>query len=315
MSTPVTTTSTGLTRTSTESLTLRALELHKSSKADNTHFAYLSDVNQYETFCSNHGLEPFPATPSNLALWIAELETIGRKYSTINRKVYAVSSVHRSRFDTVCVDANVKDLLKGLKREKAKAKEKTSKAKAMTGDIAGIMLRSTLNKPAHHTSESARLRDARNKALILLGYAGGFRVSELLGLDIQDVSFDGVGMEITLTHSKTSDKAVVIGVARWSEDESALCPVQCMRAWLNELKNAGIDSGRVFRRINAKGTIATTPNKSGDYMTRKSVGQLLKEIARRAGVDPSAIRTHSMRRGHITQAYRNGIAEQDICKD
>lgn len=304
-------------------LAARAVDLHSQAKADNTRSAYASDVSQYETFCKDAGLEPFPATPETLALWIAEMGS-RLKYSTIQRKVYAVSAVHRARFKTVCVDDQVKSLLQGLRREKGKAKETTRKAKALTGDVAGAVIRSVRNcgKGLRNKAEAIDRRALRDRALLLLGFAGAFRVSELIQLDIEDVVFERDGMQVILTSSKTNKegKAETIGVSRWVQEPEdpknagELCPVNCLESWISELCSAGIESGRIFRRIDPAGQVATRPNKSGDFMTRKSVNETIKAAAARSGFDGAAFSTHSMRRGHITQAYRNGIAEQDIAR-
>lgn len=304
-----------------EKLFGRAEQLHNQAKADNTHAAYATDVSQYEDFCESVGATPWPATPANMAAWIADMSE-RLKYSTIQRKVYAVSSVNNERHDVDCINKSIHNLLAGLRREKGKKKETTRKAKAMTGDVTGQMLRFLTNEDARHKAEATDRREIRNRALILLGFAGAFRVSELLRLDISDVAFDQGGMVVTLTSSKTTKgkdaKAETIGVSRWVDSQKAgmgtVCPVSALQNWIRELAGAGITSGRIFRAINPAGEIKTAANKSGDFMTRKSVSDLLKDAAARAGFDGAKFSTHSMRRGHITQAYRNRIPEQDIAR-
>lgn len=305
-----------------ERLLNRAEQLHDQAKADNTHAAYAIDVKQFKAFCESVGTEAFPATPVTLAAWIADMST-KLKYSTITRKVYAVSSVHREKFKTHCINKNIHNLLAGLRREKGKSKETTRKAKAMTGDVAGQILRFLVSEDARNKGEAIQRRELRNQALILLGFAGAFRVSELLRLDIEDVQIEQHGMTVTLTSSKTNKGAKAkgsetIGISRWTDPEKAtdnvVCPVLFLEKWIEELESASINSGRIFRAINPAGNIKAKSNKSGDFMTRKSVSDLLKEAASRAGFDGAQFSTHSMRRGHITQAYKNRIPEQDIAR-
>lgn len=304
-------------------LKARAVELHAQAKADNTRSAYDTDVRQYEGFCDHAGIEPWPATPAGLAMWIGAMSDM-YKYATIARKVYGVSSRHRARFDTVCVNDQVKAVLNGLKREKAKGKEKRRKAKALTADIAGTVIANSCgqvdDKNLKHLEEAVDRRGLRDRALLLMGFTGAFRASELAGLDIEDVERDRAGIIVHLSHSKTSSEEKSIGIARWvqnPDDPSTkmdLCPVRSLDNWLEELAAAGIASGRIFRSIDAAGTIATQANNNGDMMSRQTISRIVKDAAARAGYDGHLFSSHSMRRGHITQAYRMGVPEQDIAR-
>lgn len=296
----------------------KAMRLHDAARADNTKSAYESDYRQYEAFCESVGVEPWPAKADVLALWVAEMSE-RLKATTISRRVYAVSAKHKQRgakykdkgYEVDCVNKALKDVLAGLKNTQAQRKIVTRKAKAMVGGITAVMIRA-LGEESKHAGEAKRVREARNRALLLLGFSGGFRVSEILQLDFADISFDGRGMSIRLINTKTDKSGQVkeIGIASRQDVAAGVCPVAAMHSWIDCLQAQGVTSGRVFRGVSPAGMIATTPNKNGDCMTRMSVNRLIKAAAARGGFDPKGFSTHGMRRGHITEAYLSGVPEE-----
>jgi integrase len=122
------------------------------------------------------------------------------------------------------------------------------------------------------------LKGLRDRALLLLGFGGAFRRSELVALDVSDVTFEDDGLRVTIRRSKTNQeqKAVTIAIIRGQTD---YCPMKALRAWLDA---AGVTEGAVCDFVKA------------------SAGKL--------GLDPAAYGAHSLRAGFLTSAARNGAS-------
>jgi integrase len=146
---------------------------------------------------------------------------------------------------------------------------------------------------------------ARDRALLLVGFAGAFRRSELVALDRADIHFDTEGLQVTIRGSKTDQERAgeVIGIPYGTAAET--CPVRALRAWL-----ALIDDGRpaVFRRMSRWGT----PTRS--RLTAQSVALIVKRRLVALGQDASAFAGHSLRAGLATSAAAGGATERDIMR-
>jgi integrase len=136
----------------------------------------------------------------------------------------------------------------------------------------------------------------RDRALLLLGFAGAFRRSELVGLDCEDLEETAEGLKITILRSKTDQEreGATIAVIRGS----VACPVEALRAWLGA---AAITKGPVFRSIRKGGQV-------GDRLTDRSVAEIVKRHAKRVGLDPVLFAGHSLRAGFLTSAATRGAS-------
>src|SRR6185436_10254395 len=136
-----------------------------------------------------------------------------------------------------------------------------------------------------------------------LGFAGAFRRSELVGLDVEDCAFGKDGLSITLRRSKTDQQGAgrKIGIPYGSNPET--CPVRALQTWL-EL--AGITSGPLFRSLNRHGRIQ--PGR----LSGIDVARVVKKLAERAGLDAGKYAGHSLRAGHATSAAIAGASERSI---
>jgi integrase len=180
--------------------------------------------------------------------------------------------------------------LKGIKRKLGTAG--VQKAPTLTDDIRAMV-----------SVADAGLIGLRDRALILLGFAGAFRRSELTGLDVTDCSFGKDGLTITLRRSKTDQEAVgrKIGIPYGSNPET--CPVRVLQSWL---ETVGMASGPVFRPINRHGKVRQSRLAPAD------VARIVKKLALRAGLDPAKYAGHSLRAGHATAAAVAGASERSI---
>jgi integrase len=145
-------------------------------------------------------------------------------------------------------------------------------------------------------------KDLRDKALLLLGFAGAFRRSELVGLDVADFEHVRQGIIVLLRRSKTDQEGrgrkigIPHGRTRW-------CPVRSLMDWI---EHAGIESGPVFRPVNRHGQVAN------QRMSGEAVSIIVKDRAEVAGFDPAAFSGHSLRAGLATSAAMAGVSTLSI---
>jgi integrase len=144
---------------------------------------------------------------------------------------------------------------------------------------------------------------ARDHALILLGFAGAFRRSELVGFDVEDCGFGRDGLTVTLRKSKTDQNGEgrKIGIPYGSNPDT--CPVRVLHEWLDQ---ADISTGPLFRSINRHGQV------QAGRLGGIDVARVIKKLAKRAGLDPAKYAGHSLRAGHATSAAIAGASERSI---
>ena len=138
--------------------------------------------------------------------------------------------------------------------------------------------------------------------MILTGFAGAFRRSELAALEISDITFQSEGLVIDLRLSKTDQEARgrEVGIPHGADETT--CPVRALERWLTY-----IDSGPVFRAVEKSGRISYHP------LTPDSVARIVQQAAHRAGL-AGDISGHSLRAGHVTTAARAGVPELTIMR-
>ena len=272
-----------------EALSVRAAELREKSKAANTRRAYGSDWKQFTAWCLMGGAVSLPARPATVeayvtALTIAETPR-GRKYAvpTIARRLAAIAHFHRQAgLADPTQDESVKVVMEGIRRDQA------GRATAAKGAVLTKHLRKGLR------TEPKKPADHRNRALLLVGFAGAFRRSELVGIDVEHLTFsDEGGMRVMLPKSKTNQHGEPEYV--WISPGGAHCPVKALRAWLEV---AGISSGPVFRQVDRHGNVKAR-------ISCDLVPHIVKRFAKSAGLDPAQFAGHSLRAGHVTEAFLN----------
>jgi integrase len=171
--------------------------------------------------------------------------------------------------------------------------------------IAGHISPAMLSRDAHvqMTATDTNLIGARDRALILLGFSGAFRRSELVGLVVEDCSFNGDGLTVTLRRSKIDQEGVgrKIGIPFGANPES--CPVRNVQAWITA---AGITCGPLFRAVDRHGRVQV------GRLSGLAVARIVKKLADRTGLDSAKYAGHSLRAGHATSAAIAGATEQSI---
>jgi len=268
----------------------RAREFASHSKAENTLRGYRSDWRDFCAWCERHGLSPLPASPETVAAYIAECAA-RLKAGSVQRRLSAIAEAHKAMgVESPTTSGIVRSTLKGIRRTLGTAS--VQKAPAMTADIRGMV-----------EATDAGLIGVRDRALILLGFAGAFRRSELVSLDIENCVFSKDGLTVTLRRSKTDQDGVgrKIGVPYGSSPDT--CPVRTLQEWIEQ---AGIFDGPLFRSIHRHGQIQQGRLAGAD------VARVVKKLAARAGLDPAKYAGHSLRAGHATSAAVAGATERSI---
>ncbi|MGO6724949.1 site-specific integrase [Rhizobium ruizarguesonis] len=264
-------------------LSADALDYGRAALSENTMRAYGGDWREFEGWCAARQRSHLPASPATVANFASSLASAGKKVPTIARKLAAVRFFHRGAGEENPTDnAGVAAILKGIRRTVGTAP--TQKAPA-TVDVIHALL-------AHVDTKT--LQGKRDRAILLLGFAGAFRRSELVSITVADLTFSENGLDVFLPKSKTDQEGKGQSVAVLNG--KALKPADRLKEWLEAAK---IVSGPVFRRINR-----------GDHLTAKaltaqSVALIVKKYADLAGLDVEKLSGHSLRAGFVTSAAEN----------
>lgn len=246
--------------------------------------AYGADLAQYKASGGS-----IPSSPERIAEYLAARASTHRP-ATLARYLASISKAHRAiGADDPCKAEIVKATLRGIRRSIGTAQRE---AKPLLRDDLFQILERIGNRP----------KDMRDRAMILIGFAGAFRRSELVGLDAGDIERVRQGIVVTLRRSKTDQTGagrkigIPFGRSRW-------CPVQHLSEWL---AHAQIETGPIFRLINRHGYVA---NKR---LSGEAVSIVVKDRAGAAGFDPEGYSGHSLRAGLATSAAMAGSPSHKI---
>jgi len=253
------------------------------AKAENTRRAYASDWQHFCDWCQQRALSPLPAKPETVAEYLAQLASTGKRASTIASAHRAAG--HRSPTESELVRVT----LQGIRRSLGTAP--AQKAPLRVDDLRTYVLQ---------LGDS--LQAKRDKALLLLGYAGAFRRSELVALNLEDLHFTSQGVRITIRRSKTDQEAQGMVKAIPYGKNRATCPVRALQEWLT---GARITSGAVFRRIDRWGHV-------GNRISDQTVALVVKRACKELGLPQALFGAHSLRAGLVTDAYAHDVPEAVI---
>lgn len=251
--------------------------------AASTRRAYRADAKVFAAWCAERGIAPFPASAELVATFLSAEAAKGVRYSTISRRAAAINFAHAAAaMDSPTKAHLVSAALKGIRRTLGVAP--TKKAPATAGKLVEMV---------GHCPES--LIGKRDRALLLLGFAGAFRRSELVALAVADIKEEPAGLRVTIRKSKTDQEGAghTIAIPRGRH-----CPVEALKAWLEA---AGITDGPLFRSISKGGKVGT-------QLSTKSVAAIVKRYAKAAGLPAAEFAGHSLRAGFLTSAAEAGAS-------
>ena len=267
--------------TDVKSLELETLKNLKSSKAANTLRAYKADHKDFALFCIKHGFKSMPSEAKVVSLYLTHLSKKS-KFSTLKRRLASISVIHK--LSGHYIDTKhpiITENLMGIKR--IIGTHQKAKKPILIND-----LKSIVNVIDKDKNEKRRLK---NRTLILVGFAGGFRRSELVEILYEDIDFVTEGAKIFVRRSKTdqSGEGMTKGIPYFSNPE--YCPVVSLKKWIEKSE---IKSGKIFD------------------ISDKSVALTVKKYTGLAGLDSNKYSGHSLRSGFATSTAEFGAEERSI---
>jgi len=268
--------------TDIKSLELETLKNLKNSKSYNTLRAYESDYRDFSVFCLKNNFTSMPADPKIISLYLTHLSQTS-KFSTLKRRIASISVIHKLKDHYIDTKHPIiRENLLGIKR--LKGSNQKAKKPMLINDLKQIIdIITKLN--------IKEIRKTRDKALILIGFAGGFRRSELVALEIDDIEFVREGVKIFVKRSKTDQSREGMTKAIPSFDSTLYCPVLHLQDWMAKGKSI---------------------NKKIFPISDKSVALIIKKYANLAGLDGSKYAGHSLRSGFATSTAESGAEERNI---
>jgi site-specific recombinase XerD len=262
-----------------------------AARAASTRHIYRSDWAQFTAWCAAQGVPSLPAHPATVAAYLSQLADAGLKASTITRKVSAIKFAHTvAVVDDPTTHPLVTTTAAGIRRRIGVAPQ--GKAPACTEQVR--MMLATLRTD---------LQGLRNAALLLLGFATASRRSELVGLNVEDITFCPEGMMVLVRWSKTDQEGAGINKGVPYGTVQATCPVRALIAYLAA---AEITTGPLFRKVDRHGHLGA------GRLSGQSVALIVKAAAQAAGLDPRVYAGHSLRAGLATSAAQAGVEERLI---
>ena len=267
----------------------------KSSKALNTIRAYKSDFKDFGAFCAKHNFKTLPTDPKIVSLYLTYLSGRGAKMSTLRRRLVSISMMHKLKghyLDTK--HPVIIENLMGIKRTKGSIQR--GKKPILINQLKAII--NVINE-----EKIDEIKKIRDKTIILVGFGGGFRRTELISIDHEDLEFVPEGVKITIKRSKTDQfgEGMIKGLPYFSNQE--YCPVAHLKKWLEISK---IKNGSIFRRF-TKGC-----SLSKNRLTDQSVVLLIKDYLNLAGIENKNYSGHSLRSGFATASAESGADERSI---
>jgi integrase len=226
-----------------------------------------------------------PAAPETVVTYMRHLADQGHAVSTIERAVAALCTGHtRAGFSSCWKHPLVEDMRGALRRELGMRPKKKRKADDE------VLRRLVAVLPAS-------LLGVRDRALLTLGWTGALRRSELVALDVADVTRAPKGLEILVRESKTDQERRGEEIPIFYSNDSALCPIRSLDAWLEK---SGIKSGPILRALGRDERLGSSP------LAAATVADRVKHYAKLAGLNAHEFAAHSLRRGFISTAARRG---------
>lgn len=275
-----------------ESLAAEARRYVATAKSASTRKAYRADWADFSAWCQAVSLSASPADPDTVALYLTHLAR-SRKTSTLTRRLAAISQFHQAMHPGAMPPTDsteVRLVLSGIRRQLGTAPRRKRPL------LGPAIARAASGFPPN-------LLGCRNRALLLVTYAGALRRSEAVALNWSDVEFDEGGLKIRLARSKTDQtgQGSTIGIPFGASEAS--CPVRALAAWRAE---ARLSDGPVFRVVGRAGKVME------ERLSDKAVARLVKQTAARLGLAPEEFSAHSLRAGLATTAAANGASERKI---
>ena len=273
-----------------------------ASRADATVRGYRSDWNEWTVWCRAHEFTPLPAAPAAIAKYLSFLAGHGAKVGTMSRRRSAIRFAHAAaNLPSPLDDATVAAVWEGIRRVHGAPPDRSSPL------MPPLLWRCIDATPTRTGTGEASLSGMRDRVLLLVGFVGALRRSELTGIDIEHLEPHDKGLVVHIPKSKTNqygdhDELVILPRNTQAPDR---CPVATITAWR---RKAGIDTGPLLRGLKRTGQPRTT------RLSDQAVTDIIKAAVTRAGTDPDAYTAHSLRAGFVTWANLLGESDRAIAR-
>ena len=268
--------------TDVKNLELETLKNLRNSKSNNTLRAYQSDFRDFSLFCSQNGFQAMPTQPNIVALYITHLSNYS-KYSTLKRRIASISVLHKIKGHYIDVKHPIIiENLMGIKRTIGSYQK--GKKPLLINDLKLLI-------KAIDESKEKDIKKIRDKALILIGFSGGFRRSELVNLEFEDIEHVSEGVKIFVKRSKTDQSGQGMIKAIPYFENINFCPVKALKKWVDLIE---LKKGKIFE------------------ISDKNVSLIIKKYANYAGLDSQRYSGHSLRSGFATSTAESGADERNI---
>jgi len=270
-----------------------AIDFASQALAPATLRAYRAAWQHFCGWCQDAEWSPLPAAPETVGAYLASLATT-HTTSTLVQRLAALSRAHRlANLPWPSAHPSIRNTLRGIQRKYGKP---AKQAAALATDELRKLVATCDTTPTGQ----------RDRALLLLGYAGALRRSELVAVTHEHLQFTNEGIRLMIPRAKgdQAGRGVSIGIPKGKAVET--CPTKALEAWV---RTSAIGYGPVFRGIDARGVI------SNRGLHPDAVRKILAKRAAQAGIKvPSGERLspHGLRTGFITQAYVNGARDEQI---
>jgi len=265
-----------------------ARQYRKAAKAQRTRDTYAARWAAFEAWASDRGLCPLPCLPSILAMYLIDEAKRGISPASMQVSISSIASKHTeagiARAKHPHRDPNVSEIFAGIKRKHGRAPRRVSPLMvAQLRKLAAVLPDTLIGK--------------RDRALLSLGFFGALRRSEVVAINVADVKFTADGLELTIVKSKVDQNSQGVTLGLPMNRTAAVCPVTCLRDWLD---STGITEGPVFRRVDRHKNIG--PN----ALRSREVARVVQRTAAAAGLDPTVLAGHSLRSGLVSSAAQAG---------
>jgi len=263
------------------------------AKSDNTRAAYRSAVRAWCAWCDRHGVPPLPASPCDVAAFLAAGRDRGQAGNTLKLRAAAIRFLHRAAGLPSPTDtAEVSETMAGIRRDAPNPQKKRAATLAVLRELLAPI--------------PDDLRGLRDRALLLVGFAGALRRSELAAIRLGDLDRTDQGYELTLKRSKGSQTEAVLVPLPYGRTE--LCPVRALAHWLDA---AAITEGPVFRRLwlppqAASDAPPALPAIGTEPLTPRSIARIVQARAAAAGFAGREFGGHSLKRGALSTGMQAG---------
>lgn len=287
----------------------QASRLAAAARAPSTVRGYTSDMADFAAWCAQHSLVAIPATPESVAFYLTALAGHGAAVGTLSRRLSSIRHHHQAaQLLDPTSDPAVRYVLDGIRRTLSRPEQ--GAAPLLPPHLFDVLdaCPNTFHTQRDPTPRPS-LAGARDRALLMVGFVGALRRSELAAIDLEHLEPDPRGLLLHIPRSKTSpdrttDELVVLPRAH----TEAHCPVTLLERWCDL---AGITEGPVFRAV----TKGNRLHPAGARLSEDAVNQLVKAAVRRANLpSPERYSAHSLRVGFVTYADQRGASPQEIAR-